>query len=245
MLNIAICDDDQSICTDLEDKVYTILDGLNVKYEIDVYFSGYKLHEKMSAGIYYDLIFLDISFAENEIDGIEVGKLIREAHNNHTVSIVYISWETKYSMQLFEIHPLNFLIKPLEYDKIEQTIRTYLKISGFLSEEFIYKIGHSIYKEQLKNIMYLESRDRKLILHLTDGRKEEFYGSLRDAYNEQLKRFDFLFIHASYIVNYDHIAVKKYDSIYMSNCRTPLPISQNRRNDVRERYFAIMKRRSV
>jgi len=32
-----------------------------------------------------------------------------------------------------------------------------------------------------------------MILHLADGRKEEFYGSLKNEYEEQLKKFDFLF----------------------------------------------------
>jgi len=161
------------------------------------------------------------------------------------VSIVYISWEKNYAMQLFEIRPMDFLIKPLEYEKVEQAIRTYLKIAGLWSGEFTYKKGHNICKIQAKNIIYLESSDRKLILHLADGRKEEFYGSLKEAYNEQLHRFDFLFIHASYVVNYDYIAAVKYNQLFLTESQIPLPISPNRRSDIRERYYEIMKKRRV
>ena len=244
MIKIAICDDEQKVCAELESALIEIFDRLNIKAETDVYLTGNELCRQMEA-VHYDLIFLDIEFARNEINGVEIGRLIRDAHQNNIVSIVYISWEMKYSMQLFDIRPLNFLIKPLQYGKIEQVARTYLKIAGLWSGTFTYKIGHETFKVQIKDIIYLESYDRKLILHLSDGRKEEFYGSLKDAYEEQLKRFDFLFIHASYAVNYDYVASIKYNQLFLSNSKNPLPISQNRRNEVRGNYFAITKRRKL
>ena len=83
------------------------------------------------------------------------------------------------------------------------------------------------------------------MLHLADGRREEFYGSLKEAYEEQLKGFDFLFIHASYIVNFDYITSMRYSQLMLTDSVTPLPISQNKRNEVREAYYAIMNRRRV
>jgi len=245
MLMIAVCDDEQKINAELESDLINILANLNIKSEIDVYFSGSELCGKIASGTYYDLIFLDIEFAKNEINGVEVGRFIRDTHQNNTVSIVYISWEKKYSMQLFDIRPLNFLIKPLMYEKIEQVVKTFLKISGLRTEVFIYKSGHDTCKVQMKDIVFVESNDRKLILHIIGGRKEEFYGALRDVYEQQLKKFDFLFIHASYVVNYDHVTAIKYSQLFLTDNKTPIPISQNKRNEVRERYYEIMKRRNI
>ena len=245
MLNIAVCDDEQKIGTELENFLIDILDKLNVEYEIDVFISGEKLYQHMEAGTHYDLIFLDIEFAKNEINGVEVGRLIRNAHQNNLVAIVYISWEQKYSMQLFDIRPLNFLIKPLKHDKIEHTVRTYLKISGRQMGAFTYKIGHDTFKAQIKDIVYLESRDRKLILHLANGKNVEFYGSLKEVYEKQLKGLDFLFIHASYVVNFDYITSIKYNQLILTGVLTPLPISQAKKNEVRKCYYSIMKRRRL
>ena len=245
MVYVAICDDETKIGAELERTLIGIFNRLKVECEIDVFFAGDELRRKMEAGMHYDLIFLDIEFAKDGINGVEVGRLIRDTHHNHMVSIVYISWEKNYAMQLFEIRPMDFLIKPLEYEKVEQAIRTYLKIAGLWSGAFTYKKGHNICKIHTKNIIYLESSDRKLILHLADGRKEEFYGSLKEAYNEQLHRFDFLFIHASYVVNYDYIAAVKYNQLFLTESQIPLPISPNRRSDIRERYYEIMKKRRV
>jgi len=150
----------------------------------------------------------------------------------------------KYAIELFDIRPLHFLIKPLEDQKIEQVIKTYLEISEYWHGTFTYKVGHDIFKIQLRDIMYLESIDRKIILHLSDGRKEAFYGALKDVYHEQLERFDFLFIHAKYAVNYDYMTTLKYSELILTN-GTVLPISQPRRVDVRDAYIAIIEKRRI
>ena len=245
MLKIAICDDEKELCEELELALVKILKQLKTKYEIDVFYTGHELCNKMEIKLHYDLIFLDIEFAKHEINGVEVGRIIRDTYNNNSVSIVYISWEQKYAMQLFEIRPLNFLIKPLEQDKIKQVVEKHQKLAGILSRLFIYKKGHNIYKVQIKDIVYLESRGRKVIIHFLDGKEEEIYGSLKEIYSEQLKFFDFLFIHAAFIVNYDYVTEAKYNQLLVLGNQTPLAISKNRQNDVRGHYLEIMKRRGA
>lgn len=242
---IAICDDEKGIGAELENFLMEILVKFNVKFEIDVYFTGEELCNKMENGAHYNLVFLDIEFTKNAINGVEAGRFIREVHHNNMVSIVYISWEMKHAMKLFDIRPLHFLIKPLNYGKIEQVVKTYLEISRTSLGDFTYKIGHDIFKVQIKDIVYLESAKRKLILHLADGRQEEFYGTLKDIYQEQLQMFDFLFIHASYAVNYDYITSIKYNELFLINDVKSLPISQHKKKEVREAYYAIMERRMV
>ena len=245
MIYVAVCDDEIKIGTELERALIDIFGKQNIEYEIDVFFSGNELHSKMEAGSHYDLIFLDIEFAQGEINGVEVGRLIRDVHQNYLASIVFISWKKDYALQLFEIQPLNFLVKPLKYEKIDAVVKKYLKITGFLSGVLMYKAGHDTFKVQIKDIVYLENYERKVIIHMAGGKKEEFYGSLKDIYDEQLKKFDFLFIHASYAVNYNYVAALKFNQVILTSDTTPLPISKNRKNEVRERYFEIVKRRRV
>jgi len=244
-LYVAICDDENRIGAELERFLIDMLGNRNIKYEIDIYYTGEELCAKMENGAYYNLIFLDIEFAKNAINGVEVGRLIRGTYRNDLTSIVYISWEMKYSLQLFEIRPLNFLVKPLDYAKVEQTVTTYLRLAGQWVGEFSYKIGHSTYKAQVKDIVYLQSDRRKLILHLADGRKEEFYGTLKDVFREQLQRFDFILIHASCAVNYDYIAVAKYDEMILIDGVTSLQISQSKRKEVKEAFYDISEKSSV
>jgi len=243
-LLIAICDDEMKIGAELESAILNILGKLNIKCEIDVYFSGEELCAEIENGTHYNLIFLDIEFAKNAINGVEVGRLIRETYRNDLTSIVYISWEMKYSMQLFEIRPLNFLVKPLNHEKIKRVLKTYLDIAEPWQRDFTYKIGHNIHTVKVKDIIYLQSDNRKLILHLADERKEEFYGTLKEVYLEQLQKFDFLHIHASYVVNYDYIATAKYSEMILTSGEV-LPVSKPKRAGIREAYCAVMERRKV
>ena len=245
MITVAICDDEKKICAELECALIDIFGKLQTKHEIDVFITGEELCQKIEAGAHYDLIFLDIEFAKDKINGVEVGRLIRDTYQNNIVSIVYISWEKSYALQLFEIHPLNFLIKPLEYDAVEKVIRKYLKIYRVWSEVFTYKFGHDVFKVQVKDIVYLESVKRKLVIHLSDGRKEEFYGTLKEVYQEQFQRLDFLFIHSAYIVNYDYIAVLRHNELLLTDSMISLPISQHKRKEVKETYYTITEKRRV
>jgi len=242
-LLIAICDDEMKVCASLEAMLIDLCNQLNIPCEIDVFFTGEEVCQKMKAGATYDLMFLDIEFIKTKVSGIEVGKFIRNACHNNAMSIVYISWHTKYAMQLFNIRPLDFLVKPLDRLKIEHTLNTYLKLAGFWSGNFTYRVGHDTLHEKIKNIVYFESIGRKLVIYLVGGRKEEFYGALKEVYHQQLEKYDFLFIHAKYVINYDYINHMKYHAVSLFNCHTTLPISQPRRKDVRTRYIHILDKR--
>jgi len=77
--------------------------------------------------------------------------------------------------------------------------------------------------------------------------KDEFYGSLREVYREHLKAHDFLFIHASFLVNYGFVKSVSYNCVHVKNPQggdpTPLPVSRGRKNGTRARIQEIMMRR--
>jgi len=244
-LFVAICDDDKAVCGALENTLIEIFTELKVDYEIDVYFDSEIFVEKNVKGknMLYNIVFLDILFAENSINGIEAGQLIRNNFHDNEVSIVYISSEQAYAMKLFDIRPLHFLIKPLTREAVERVIQTYLRFNDNRQGELVYKIGHDIYKIKTNDIVYVQSIKRKLIIYLKNGNTVSFYGTLKDVYTQQLMKFDFMMVHAAYAVNYDYIDVIKADKIALFGNFLQLPISQRKMKDVRERYYAIMKRR--
>ena len=245
MIHFAICDDEKAIGAELEQTVTQILTDLNIKHEIDVFFCPEELEKQIKNGVVYDFIFLDIEYLTSQLNGIDLGMLIRDVHQNNHVAIVFISRETKYALELFEIQPLNFLIKPLQKEKILGVINKYLTLAGLRTKEFSYKKGRSTFKVPLGDIIYIESTGRKLYLHLVDGKEEEFYGSLKDVYESQLHKHDFLFIHASYVVNYDYISALTFSHIRLSQDEISLPISKHRQDEVRVIYQKIFKRRML
>jgi DNA-binding LytR/AlgR family response regulator len=243
-LYIAVCDDEEHVRLELESMLEDTCDKLNVKYEFSAFSTGAELYRQMESGAHYDLIFLDIALANDKIDGVEIGKLIREGLDDHTVAIVYMSWEKKYALQLFEISPQDFLIKPLDKEKIEKAMRKYLKIAKLWDDDFIYKAGHDVHKVKVMEIIYLESSGRKVIIHLTGDREISFYGTLKKIYDEQLKKHDFLRIHNAYAINYHFVKSLQYEEVTLQEKNIQLPISQARRKEVRDAYLAIRIRQS-
>ena len=107
-------------------------------------------------------------------------------------------------------------------------------------EYFFFKIRQTTYKARMIDIVFLESNKRKLTMHLVNGNKVEFYGKLKEVYQEQLHDYGFFHIHASYVVNFEHIASLKFKEVKLAGGMS-LPISQQRRKEVRKAYLALYR----
>ena len=78
-LNIAVCDDDKILCSELETMLNQIADQLNIHVEISVWFSGETLQDYLNKGNRVDLVFLDIELMR--LSGIDLGHYIRKELN--------------------------------------------------------------------------------------------------------------------------------------------------------------------
>lgn len=228
MFRIAICDDEASICSHLEE----ILDKLGKQFlndfEIEIYYSGEDLCKYLYRGSYYDIIFLDIEL--QTMNGVEIGQIIRDQMHNDTTQIIYISGKESYAMDLFKVRPLDFIIKPFDLERIKKTLSITFRIIQNNKIQFHYKIGHTSHFISLKDILYFESVNRRIILHSTND-IHMFYDKLNKVY-EKLKIFRFINIHKSYLVNYNHVIELEYHQVTMSN-KVVLPISQANRKRIR------------
>ena len=91
-----------------------------------------------------DLLFLDIELINT--DGIKVGNFIREEMENMETDIVYISSNSSYAMNLFRLQPIDFLIKPLTEERIEEVMLRAIKQYARKRQMFDYQIKGSFYK---------------------------------------------------------------------------------------------------
>ena len=199
MFRIAICDDDSTICSFIENTILNFNKKMNEMIDVEIFYSGEELYGDLKRGTYYDLVFLDIEL--KFISGVEVGKKIRDELKNDIIQIVYISAKDCYAMELFEVRPMHFLVKPLKEDKIKSVILKGMELSDKLSQVFKYKIGRRIVKKPVREIIYFESMDRQVRMITMDG-NEIFYGSLKDIF-KQVEKFNFIYCHKSYLINYN------------------------------------------
>lgn len=229
-IKIAICDDENEICAYIENVVEAILRNKSIGYGIDIFNTGEELCSKLDERR-YDLIFLDIEFPK--MNGIETGKYIRSIKKDNITQIVYISAKKEYAMELFQVRPIDFIVKPLKDEQLENVINIYIDIMGGMTDIFEYRKSYSHKKVEMYKIMYFIRNNRKVTV-VTSDEKDTFYESLEKVY-ERVKQYGFLFIHKSYIVNYRYIKMLRYDSVTMTD-GTEFSISQSRRKEIRQMY---------
>ncbi len=227
---IAICDDEQIICSTMYNKLQDLSKSKSVIFEIDCFNSGEEHCNEMKRTD-YDLLFLDIELPK--MNGVAVGQYIRETLKNENIQIAYISSKQEYAMELFEMRPINFLVKPLSNKKIESLIDKFLHLNKIDTNVFNFKAGRNYYKVSLSDILYFYSNGRKINI-VAINKEYEFYGSLDKIYSE-VKNKKFLFVHKSFLVNFKYICKYQYEQLTMSNNKI-IPISQSRRKAVRSMF---------
>ena len=229
MLNIAVCEDDVSMGSYIERCLYqqAFKEGLDINIEVMDSFEGCLKYIRETNEV--DLLFLDIELGNK--NGIQLADFIRNDLCNDYLQIVYVSAKQSYAMELFETHPLNFLVKPIDEKKLADVFRKAARIIGRSEETFCYKIGHAYKKEFLSNILYFEANNREVVMYTNEGR-DVFYGTLKKIGGELTKR-GFFFCHKSFLVHYKKVKIFEPNQLVMEN-GSVIPISQARRKEVKE-----------
>lgn len=229
MIKMAVADDDDIIC----DELKQLIEKYNIKYEYniqcDAFTSCEALIEAMDNGADYKLLFLDIEFPG--MDGIELSKKIRNYYKNMKMQIIFISFKTDYVMELFDIQPFNFLIKPLSKEKVYACLTKYIIYYNQAYQFFEYNYENMKHRIALNEIIYFESDGKKIIMHTIDN-KISFYGVFANV-AEKLKAL-FVVVKRGVLVNIQHITKINYTYLELSD-KTIIEISRSYRRKVRER----------
>ena len=229
MFKIAVCDDVASVCNELKTMIMDMKNDLICKeITIDTFYSGEALIDNIKEENLYDLIFLDIELGK--INGVEVGHIIREQMEDYVTKIIYISSKDIYDRQLFDVQPLHFLKKPIDSKKVFDDIQLAMKISEKENRNFEFKSFRNTIKVPYRDILYFESRGRKVFLMGTKN-NYTFYGNIKDL-EEVLPKF-FIHPNRSYFVNYEFVTCFKFEELIMTD-GSIIPISRNKRKEIRE-----------
>lgn len=231
MYYIGICDDEKGTCAELENIICDYMDANGLEVDISVWYKGESLCRFLEKESILDILFLDIELVST--NGIQVGKFIREELENMETVIIYISSKSSYAMNLFRIQPLDFLIKPLMKEEIEDVLSRSISLYERKNQIFQYRIKGYIFKVPFKEIIYFSSQNKKI--HITSkNRNMEFNGKLKDV--AKSVPHNFIMIHQSYIINLDYVMECSYEIVKMQD-GSLLNISQPYRKAVRNQIM--------
>ena len=228
MLRIAVCDDIPDVVTQVNGYLSEYAQHNNCELDAKSFYNAEDLWEHLKSN-HCDLIILDIELVK--MNGVELGHLIREKLNDHAVNIIYISAMDTYDRQLFDVQPLNFLPKPIEKEKLYNTINLAIQLMDDRNHVFTFKNKNGSHRVRIKDILYFESSAHNFII-VTVNERYEFRAGLSDIMSE-LSGYGFIQVHRSYIVNYDRIRTIKYEELIMENGYA-IPISRNKRKEIRD-----------
>lgn len=234
MINIAICDDDIETTGRIDSALCSIAKKNFVPAEMEVFWDGKHLVNAVEGGTRFDIIFLDIEMGE--VDGITTARKIREVDKN--ALIIYVTSHENYMQETFSVRPFRFLVKPVDENQMSDCfVAAYEEVSS-ADNYFRYSYQRLSHKILIHNILYFESKKRKVYI-VTEKEIFELYGKLNDI-EKSLKasKASFLRIHQSFLINYKHIDGLAYDFVIMDNGKR-ISISEDRRRLISEQYCAM------
>lgn len=178
-----------------------------------------------------DLVFLDINMPE--ISGISFAKSI-----NKNIKIIFTTAYRDYAVEGFELKAVDYLLKPVTFERLLQAINTYFEvyknsteniISSTEKNDFIFvKSDRKMIKIEFDDIIYIESLSDYIKLHL----KETTIVTRETitAVEAKLPSLNFIRIHRSFIVSLKQIS--SFTNEYVTVKNTSLTISRSYKKDV-------------
>lgn len=240
MIEIAICDDDVYVVSQIEEMLRKLCGFYNVIAEIDAFYDGSTLVDYIEKGTYYDIIYLDIEMKKK--NGVEAARKIRKIDSN--VLIIYVTNYESFAKEVFEVSAYRFITKPIDRKIFEKYFLSAIDTIRVTPVYFRYQYNKIHYKLLIEDIIYFRS-DKRITYIVTKNGEEKCYEKLNDI-EKKLKDCNVIFYrtHQSFLVNPKYVVAYMYDSMTLSN-GTAISISIKRRKDVNRQYCSYIGDRII
>lgn len=203
MLNICLCDDDINELDYYSNKINELSRLININVKIKTFQSGESLIFELENNYdRFDLIIIDIVL--KRINGIEAGITLRKF--GYKGIIIFLTSSEDFALEAFKAEPLNYIVKGKDVEeKLNKVLLKAIEKADGNSKKKIVISNRQINKIlDVDNIVYIESINKKVIIHSLFGEKEEINCTLNVIY-EKVKIYGFIRCHKSYIVNSKYI----------------------------------------
>lgn len=180
-----------------------------------------------------DIVLLDIEM--NGTSGIELAGQLPQS-----CCLIFTTAYAHYALDGFEVNAVDFLHKPYFYgrfdralQKAEQWLRMHdlLRTAQSATRQFVLKSEYKNVTISIDEILFIESIDNYVKVHLADGASVLSKMPLRSI-EEQLPQGEFIRIHRSFLVSRCRIARFSRSEVALAKCEKALPIGKKYLDDV-------------
>lgn len=200
-------------------------------YDLEICTESNQLYKH---AIDHDLVFLDIE--GNNENGIDIGINIRKI--NPDIKLIFISNFSKYLIDGYKANANRYFLKPIKQEwfnlELENVLNDYLQNNVSFTDHKIYP--NKIY---IKQILYVEFKNRKTYLHLFSGKVIETPYPLK-YWIEKLEKYHFKQSYKSFLVNLRQISsISKIDVILLNDEK--IPLSRIYKKDLERGFLECLK----
>jgi len=182
-----------------------------------------------------DLIFLDINMPK--LSGISFPKFLKKPP-----LIIFTTAYSEYALKSYELNAIDYLLKPIEFDRLIQALMKVKEIlinnsekkiidtntSKAISNQSVFiKSGSDFHQLSIDNIKYIES-DGNYVTFKTINRSILARYKISEVLELLPKKY-FIRIHRSYIIALKHIETVKKHAVIIDG--KEIPISSNYREE--------------
>lgn len=232
-MKIAVCDDEAVFRNQIIENIYSFygkLDTSCVEFE-----DGKQLVDSYQSGQEYEAIFLDIEM--RELDGMKTAAILREMGID--VPIIFLTSHTELAMEGYEVAAFRFLAKPIQSEKMEQTLRMLKEelcekqklIIRYEGEDVILAVDEIVYVEAMNNSISIVTISQEYVIRKKINDFEKELQVISDA---------FVRIHRGYIVNLAHVKKQSGNEVSMAKGMN-LPISRSLAGAFKTKLFEYVR----
>lgn len=184
-----------------------------------------------------DLIFLDINMPQMQ------GFTFIENLNFKPLVVITTAYR-EYAVKSFELDVLDYLVKPIPFDRFLKTInKVYQQINSTSTTEtklnqephIFLKVDKKLVKVNLNDILFIESLKDYIKIATTIG--DYVVHKSLTAISEELPQSNFIRVHRSYNISINKISAIEGNTIEIAGRR--IPIGRNYLKQTKERIFNI------
>lgn len=224
-MNIAIVEDNVEQMRLMKDFLAKFSEQRNAEYSLSCFESCESFFEDKTR--HFDIIFLDIDFGKEKMNGMDAAKRLRSERND--AIIIFVTSLSQFAIDGYQVDALDFVVKPVDYGtfamKMEKALRKYVSQSGCHDVLIGVEGGSSIF---LKDVLYIEVVNHDVFYHTSD--KEYRVRTTMRKVEESLKDMPFSRCNVCYLVNLAHVQIVNKDSVVLDNGKT-LSMPKTRRKE--------------
>ncbi|MEO7316717.1 MAG: LytTR family DNA-binding domain-containing protein [Ginsengibacter sp.] len=174
-----------------------------------------------------DLIFLDIQMSR--LNGLTLAE-----HLPEETRIILTTAYPDYALQGYEMDVIDYLLKPFSFDRFNRAVHKMMLLKDRnesetgdglklkpTGDDFIFvRTDYKTLKVKIADILYIEGSGNYVTLHTPKG-KILVLQNLK-KFEDQLKPYQFMRVHRSFIISFNHIDSIEKGWILINNIEIPI-----------------------